>query len=57
MDGYMHIAYSANGNGVVGVNLEPLIPITANYNNSGAFEEFSGLTTFALATLALAFSF
>lgn len=59
MLGYMHIAYTETGNGVIGVNLEPTIPITTNYNANfnGAFEAFSGLTTFAIATLALIFSF
>lgn len=58
MDGYMHIAYNSTGTGVIGVNLEPVIPITSNSQlTSGVFEAVSGLTTFAVATLALFFSF
>lgn len=63
INGYMHIEYSATGNGVIGVNLEPIIPKTTNYNTEdhtkgGAFTAaLSGMTTLAVASLALAFSF
>lgn len=56
MEGYMNIE-NTSGNGPIGMNLEPIIPQTTNYNSSDFASSVSSIAAFTAATLALVFTF